>query len=390
MKSDTELQGNLLNVEVTDLSRGGAGVARDPSGRILFIPMSVPGDQLTVKITEVDRRYAQAEIVEVLKASAHRTSPKCPIFGECGGCQWQHIPYGIQWETKRKGALHALERAGVRDLTAISFAEFPASNPWNYRNRVQLRGERDQLGFFRRSSKELVAAQKCDIAREEINAAWAEVRSEGSQLPRPYKVEVEVLEDFTVRKTWNSRHAASGFRQVNDAQNEKLKEWIGAQIQKLAEGKSLPPLLLDLFGGSGNLSLGLASLFGEIHCVDVGVPAKRPENTPEHFIFHKWDVEKYAARLKSSGFRIPAENLGSSFAILDPPREGLGSSFQTIADGLERVGCSGLIAVGCDPDAWARDVSRWIKRGYILKEIALFDFFPQTPHVESVARLELG
>src|SRR4051812_46602980 len=95
-------------LRITDLSRGGAGVSRDPSGRVVFVPYSAPGDLVRVRIVEAEKRYAQGEILEILEPSVERQVPPCPVFGKCGGCQWQHLPYSLQWSTKSKGLLHAL------------------------------------------------------------------------------------------------------------------------------------------------------------------------------------------------------------------------------------------------------------------------------------------
>jgi 23S rRNA (uracil1939-C5)-methyltransferase len=72
-------------------------------------------------------------------------------------------------------------------------------------------------------------------------------------------------------------------------------------------------------------------------------------------------------------------------AILDPPRAGLGKHFDAIASSLEKLGVQKGVAVGCDPDSWLRDLSKWLNRGWKLERVALFDLFPQTYHLESVA-----
>lgn len=78
-----------------------------------------------------------------------------------------------------------------------------------------------------------------------------------------------------------------------------------------------------------------------------------------------------------------------SSAILDPPREGLAEEFNTIASALPALGVTEAVLVGCDPDAWARDISRFLKKGWQLKAAAVLDLFPQTHHVESIGLLVL-
>jgi tRNA/tmRNA/rRNA uracil-C5-methylase (TrmA/RlmC/RlmD family) len=113
--------------------------------------------------------------------------------------------------------------------------------------------------------------------------------------------------------------------------------------------------------------------------VDVSVPRQKPAHLPESFKFHRSPVADWFRKTK-----VEKKNWS---AVIDPPRIGLGQDFQTIADGIDRAGVKELVAVGCDPDSWARDVSRFLKRGWELDRVAALDLFPQTAHVESLARL---
>ena len=375
-KTPKTLNTDEMVLQVTDLSRGGAGVSREASGRVLFIPFTAPGDQVRVRVIQADKRYAQAELLEVIRPSPVRVKPQCPAFGQCGGCEWQHLPYSLQWETKKKGVLHALDRVQMSFTSSIE--EIPASQIWEYRNRVQLRGKGAFLGFFKPGSRDLVPVDRCDIARREINQSWEETRSQGEKRKGPYKVEVEILPSGEIRKMWNARHSAGGFRQVHDDQNERLKQWVAEQLPA-------GDILYDLFGGSGNLCLPLASKMREIHCVDLGAP---PSLSSGHVHFHRasvvpWlltEVEKF--RQSHGTGELPV-----SYAIVDPPREGLADSFVEIAGALRSLGVSKVVAIGCDPDAWARDLCRWVKRGWTVEKVMVMDLFPQTHHIESVGLL---
>ncbi|MGK5089235.1 TRAM domain-containing protein [Bdellovibrionota bacterium FG-2] len=366
-----------ITLEISDLSRGGAGVSRDATGRVVFVPFTAPGDTVSARIISAEKRYAQGELIEVLKPSPQRLTPRCPAFGKCGGCEWQHLSYDLQWKTKTAGVKHALARVQV-DSAQIPFDELPAEQIWEYRNRIQLRGFRDTLGFYARGTHDVVSLQRCDIARAEINAAWDEAKTEGAKLKRPYKLELEVApasEGGQVSKTWNAGHSARGFRQVHDAQNVKLKEWVESQV---TPGQPL----LDLFGGSGNLSLELAANSSEVHCVDVQTYVG---DCPGNFHSHSNNVldwlktEVHGLALRFSGKRWSA--------ILDPPRIGLGQDFSAIQGALKALGVSEVILAGCDPDSWARDVSRFVRAGWKVNRLGALDFFPQTPHVESLAKL---
>ena len=368
----------VLDLVVTDISRGGAGVAKDAEGRVVFVPLTAPGDKVRVKVISQKKNFAQGELIEILEPSPIRVKAPCPVFGRCGGCQWQHLPYDLQWRTKSTGVKHSLER--VQIISPGGFEEFPADHPFHYRNRIQIRGEGEKVGYFAPRSHDLIPIDGCPIAREEINHEWKDVQKEGAKRPHPFKVEIEVFPDGKVEQSWNRPHAASGFRQVNDEQNEKLKKWIG----KTLRGKTR---LYDLYGGAGNLSLPFTDQFPEIHCVDVSSPDASPLGTPAHFQFHRAGVLPWI--LKRSRRIKPGANEAFSSAIVDPPRVGLYHDVAGIAEALKSLNVKELIAVGCDPDSWARDLSRWAKHGFRLERVATFDFFPQTPHIESVGFLQL-
>lgn len=371
----------IITVEITDLARGGAGVGRFES-QVVFVPFTAPGDRIEAEVTSVSKSYVKAEVRKILVPSSERVEPECAVFGRCGGCEWQHLPYPLQWKTKSRGVKEALRRAlkfanqDTAFLEGVPFDELPAEKVWNYRNRIQLRGQGTQLGYYSRQSNELVSINDCPIARKELNRELASVRMEGENLNQPYKVELEVLENGEIKKSWNARHAALGFRQVHDEQNQKLREWVGRAIQN--QGATI----LDLYGGSGNLAtaaLEFAVSPSEIYCVDTG---GKVENHPK-IRFHQLPVARW---IQSQNLRAPLRR-HSLTVIVDPPREGLGQDLETIAETVEKWGASEWIAVGCDADSWAKDITQMIQRGWKLERMGALDFFPQTSHVEALARL---
>jgi len=87
-------------VSLTSFAYGGDALGRLPDGRAVFVPFGIPGETVRVKLTEEKRGHARGEIVAVLEASPQRISPRCPHFGVCGGCHYQHLPYPAQLEAK--------------------------------------------------------------------------------------------------------------------------------------------------------------------------------------------------------------------------------------------------------------------------------------------------
>lgn len=366
---------NLL--DITALSRSGAGLGRDPTGRVIFVPFTAPGDQVRVEIVGEEKRYAEGRVTELVKASPQRAEPPCPVFGQCGGCEWQHLPYELQWQTKKEGVLHSLQRVNI-ELAGLPVHEIPATQIWNYRNRVQLRGFGNELGFYARKSKQVVPIEECFIARKELNERLPAVRETGRSRPREYKVELEVFPTGEVTEAWNQGHSARGFRQVHDEQNARLQSWVAEQLPGGGDVR-----LLDLYGGSGNLSLGIADRFAAVDCVDFTVPHSPPPGTAPGFRYHRSAVYPW---LREQQTRL--KNSGPLDAILDPPREGLGPDLFPIVEILRELPLRRVILIGCEPDPWARAVNRLERHGFKVAIVGALDFFPQTHHVEAFAVLE--
>lgn len=363
-------------LEIVDLARSGAGLAREESGRAVFVPFTAPGDRVRAEIVSEEKRYAEARLVEILSPSPARVTPPCPAFGRCGGCEWQHLPYEQQWAAKKGGVAHAVKRVGVSDNAP--WDEFPAERVWEYRNRVQLRGFGERIGFYARGSNELVPIEKCYIARSEINARIPAARLAGAARPREYKLELEVFPTGEVTESWNMGHSARGFRQVHDEQNEKLRGWVAGHV---GPGGTL----LDLYGGAGNLSLGLASRFPEIHTVDLGAPIRTPEGASAHHRFHRSTVLDWLRREQDR-----LRQGGPLRVVLDPPREGLGPDLFAIVELLKGLPVAETLLIGCETDPWANALARFQKHGWKVERLGALDFFPQTHHVEALAVLRKG
>lgn len=362
-------------LQITGLSRSGPGLGRDASGRVVFVPFTAPGDEVRAEIVSEEKRYAEGRLLEVLRPSPQRAQPPCPVFGICGGCQWQHLPYGLQWDTKKEGVLHSLARVNV-ETKGVPWEELPAERVWEYRNRVQLRGFGDEIGFYARGSNRIVPIEKCHIARPELNERIPECREKGKPRPREYKLELEVFPGGEVTEAWNQGHSARGFRQVHDEQNEKLRGWVA---KHLTAGGTL----LDLYGGNGNLSLGIAGNFEAAHTVDLGAPLNKPENALPHHRFHRQGVLEWLRKEKDNLRSLPRPLR----LVLDPPREGLGNELVPIVELLKELPVSETLLIGCEPDQWARATSRFLRHGWKLRSIGALDFFPQTSHVEALAVL---
>jgi 23S rRNA (uracil1939-C5)-methyltransferase len=144
--------------------------------------------------------------------------------------------------------------------------------------------------------------------------------------------------------------------------------------------------VLDLYGGSANLSAQLAPDSPHIYCVDLVIPENTATQWPENISFCQSDVFSWVAE-KARHKQNNTPTADTCSAIIDPPRGGMPERLPEFIHSLQCLNVTELIAVGCKTDTWARDVAGFVQRGCFIEKVAVFDFFPQTAHVESAVLL---
>lgn len=184
-----------ISIMISDLAMGGEGVGRGegPStssldklgtslraGMAVFVPGSVPGDELKVQITEVKSSFGRGKILEVLKSSPDRVKPPCPLFTDCGGCQWQHISYPAQLKYKTKIVRETIERIG--GLKGVKVSDIIGmKDPWGFRNKIQYPISRSQqgriiMGYYRQGTHDVVDISTCPIEHPKLSKAAKAVK----------------------------------------------------------------------------------------------------------------------------------------------------------------------------------------------------------------------
>jgi 23S rRNA (uracil1939-C5)-methyltransferase len=127
--------GEPLEADVVDLAHDGRGIARI-DGKAVFIDGALPGERVRFRVTRRRRRLEEAQLIDIVRASADRVTPRCAHFGVCGGCSLQHLSGAAQLAAKQRQLLDNLERiGGVRPLQVIEALGGPA---FAYRRRARL------------------------------------------------------------------------------------------------------------------------------------------------------------------------------------------------------------------------------------------------------------
>src|SRR5438093_6141683 len=174
--------GSQLTATIHDVAFGGEGVAR-VDGFVLFVPFVLAGEEVEVEVTEVKKNFARARPLKVVKPSPERVTPPCPYFGDCGGCQYQHIDYPAQLRLKRKQIADLLQRIGGFAGSVVD-PVVPCPQPYGYRNRIMVRSQwnkitkRLNLGFIRHDDRLVVDVEECKIAEPVLNEQLKELRAQ--------------------------------------------------------------------------------------------------------------------------------------------------------------------------------------------------------------------
>ncbi|MDO8915719.1 MAG: 23S rRNA (uracil(1939)-C(5))-methyltransferase RlmD [Coriobacteriia bacterium] len=431
-----------MKLTIDSLAHGGDGVARAEDGRAVFVTGACPGDVVSAVVTEEHDRYLRATVVEVLEPSPERRRPPCPYFGECGGCQWQHVSHAAQVVAKRQAVIDALTRIGGVTQPLVEEV-LTGGHAYGYRNKVELTVGEDArgglvLGLSAIGTQRLVPVESCLLLPEKRRAypkalaGALRFLSRGGPLglsrvairsaARTGDVEVDLWAapgpfaraaavrtlSSAVRFETLTRVLARGDVKSRDVSNVEVLAGQGYLRERMngfeyrvsapsffqvntpvAESMTALVLaelapdgsdrVLDVYAGVGTFTLPLADLAGEVVALESYGPAVRD-------LRRNIDHAGVDVDLAPGDAARALPDVGSAdLAVVDPPRSGL-----TDAAAAAIAGCGPrrIVYVSCDPATLARDVARLRTHGYSFVRATPVDLFPQTYHTETVAVLD--
>ncbi|MDD2557654.1 MAG: 23S rRNA (uracil(1939)-C(5))-methyltransferase RlmD [Desulfuromonadaceae bacterium] len=283
--------------KITSLVHGGAGLGQLPDGRTVFIPLSVPGDQVRYRIRKEYKRYAKAELEEVLRPSTHRFVPECKYFGVCGGCDWQMLSYSSQCEWKQR-LLHQSLVHNLGDEAAATLDSFlPAASPSGYRCRAQLKCSNLQdcflLGFYRLGTHRVVGVDSCLILHPLIDALLSPLQHLFNKTC--YAAHVEQI-DAAVDDSGCTRMSTRLVIHYTGIDVKEFASWLKTRVHEwdvavLVSDRRPPKVHKNLRGSRRGSGRKLPSSERRLICVqgdaefklDIGVPALTLTCAPGHF-----------------------------------------------------------------------------------------------------------
>ncbi|GKS57631.1 putative RNA methyltransferase [Nitrospira sp.] len=424
-------------VEIEKLVQGGYGLARQ-DGRTIFVRGAIPGETVEVVIGQTHKHYQEAVMKRVVETSSDRVSAPCPVYGECGGCQLQHIGYDAQLRLKREMLLETLARVGKVALPEIS-PIIPSTQIYGSRSVVRFgvlkQGTGLALGFHRESSHALVPVTDClvlpDILRNIVTGLSKRLANVSKPPCRIESIEIRLSSTFgqavlSLRSQARSKRQAEilfglcakipgvvgcivmGTAAVRNARWVHGQEWIAERLDDMVVrisdqsflqsnwpvNRALSDLLiewvapaaglrvLELYAGVGTLGLPLAKRGAFVTFVEgnrVALADARRAANGNH-------VGRCRFRpVAAETFLVTATPGEYDVVLVDPPRTGLR---QEVLSGVLQLEAPRIVYVSCDPATLARDVARLASSGYRVTRVQAFDMFPQTSHLETVTELQ--
>lgn len=366
-----------IQIRIEAMAVGGRGLARHDS-MVVFVDRVVPGDLVEVEITKQHKNFAEAQLLNILEASPSRIEPQCPHWQECGGCAFQNMNYTEQIKQKTLMFQQSLKKIAGAEVQISDC--IPSPKTFRYRSRIQLHIHNRKLGYFQKSTHQLVEIKDCLLAQEKVAHLIAKV-----QLNKPdQRIELN-QSGIQYQLQDEAEDADFGFSQVNPEMNQQMISLVLAQAEKLFSLSKSPIYeILDLYAGSGNLSFPLAKKFSnqklqavELSTENVKRAQKSLENDSElsRVKFYQSKVEAFIDR---------KSRLSNTLVILDPPRAGAGIQ---LMQNMIKKQVPALIYVSCHPASLSRDLKVLIQAGYKIEKAQALDMFPQTDHMESLVSL---
>ncbi|MBI5181190.1 MAG: 23S rRNA (uracil(1939)-C(5))-methyltransferase RlmD [Nitrospirae bacterium] len=428
---------NKIELHIERLVYGGKGLGRY-NNMVVFVPDVITGEKALVEIRTRKKDYAEAELIKILKPSPFRITPPCPIYHNCGGCQWMHMDYPFQVQAKREMLSETFKRILKTDDIAIQ-PLIPSSSPLNYRQRVQFKVQHEngnyQIGYYKRETHQLVDVDKCLLLRPLLNKALKKIREmlnsgKITQLENLEELHMHCSSDemamvFILYADEISKDTLNNlFKEIKEAVSEALgiifidkykkriiagNPFIEEELQGVSfrisadsfsqidweQNKSLVKLALDyigserykngldLFCGIGNFTLFIAKNADNVIGIDSGKTAiddaqyNSKKNLIKNTRFMYNDVKYRMASLLAEGSCF-------DLVLIDPPRNGVEKDSVNL---IVKFQPSKIIYISCNPVTLLRDIAHFKAKGYEIKRLQAVDMFPQTYHIETVAEL---
>ena len=380
-----------MDIKITDTAYGGFGVGRTDEGKAIFVPFTVTGDIVQVAITEDKKNFAYAKLNKIIEASPLRVLPICPYVGTCGGCLFGHIKYDSQIKIKENIVKNAFRKY---PYTLDKIKVIP-SGKTGYRLRCTFRAQNGKLGFYGFKSRDFVPVKKCLIVKESLfektkffavenhltgdvyvietddGITLGHITSETSNIKSKNHLEGFSWNGFKIGLEYTGYHTSAGvigvghktFFQANRFLLDEFQT-VGAEFAKTALN------ITELYGGAGFFTAALMKNSNQLNGCEIDEEGVK---LAHHFGYpiQRSDAGNYLEKIKET-----------EVLFMNPARDGVSNK---VISNILRLKPRKIVYVSCNPATLARDAMK-LANYYKITNMAIFDMFPDTFHVEIVVK----
>jgi tRNA/tmRNA/rRNA uracil-C5-methylase (TrmA/RlmC/RlmD family) len=384
-----------LDVRIESLTNEGAGVAR-VDGWVVFVPFTLAGERVKCRVFRNHKNYSEADFVEVIEPAPNRVTPLCPLFGQCGGCQYQHLSYEEQLLSKQRQVAELLKHMAKIEHPVAPVIPSPVQ--YGYRSKITPHFQRPKeggigaIGFLRaRTRNAMVDVEQCPIAMPDLNAQLAAVRARAHANAAEFKNGATLL----MRAASNGVLTRPDEIAIEDVDGVRFEFQAGDFFQNnpfilpkfvrhaIDEAKATGAKhLVDAYCGSGLFAISAARDFENVIGVEISETAvKKAAHNAE---INSLTNCRFIAADAQHVFKDVPHPGADTVVIIDPPRAGSSPEF---LQQLFAFNPKGVVYISCNPATQMRDLVLFTEAGFKLGTVQPFDLFPQTKHLECVMTL---
>lgn len=389
-------------VKIDKLAHNFKGIAK-VNDKVVFVEDVLPTEIVDVRIVKDKKHYSEGVSTNIIEKSSDRVDSICPYFKECGGCSTGYIKYDKALIYKKSIVKDIIKKYAGYDVDPEIISNY---QEYKYRNKVTLKVLNGNLAYTKEGSNELININKCYLVNDNINNIISTLNNidltglleviirgtddimvilygdiNGSIVINELKDKVSsiVLNDkviygkeYITIKVGKYKYSIypRSFFQVNTDMISKLYD-------KVLEYAGTSKTLTDLYCGAGTIGIYLAKNFDTVKGIEINKAAIDSANLNKKIN----NINNISFECKNAN---EISNISSDVVVVDPPRSGLDKkTINTLLNSSSKK----IVYVSCDPITLARDLNI-LKERYELKDITLFDMFPNTRHIETVCNLD--
>ena len=390
-----------MQVHIDRMDHFGNGIG-NINGKIIFVKEALPGETVDVIITKDKKSFMEGTINTIIYKSSKRVEPFCKYFGVCGGCSLCHLTYENTLEYKKERVKNILSKFDIPKINVIK-----NENDLYYRNKIELKIVDGKLGFYEKSTHNLIEIKECKVTKKSINKSFEFVKNmklENANVtiranyndevliiidskekpvilnPEDYKIVGIVLNDKCIYGQDNFMEKINNlFFTVSYNSFFQVNNYINLELFNLIKENIVGKTVLDLYSGVGTLSIVASKVVDKVYSIEV--IANAVKNALINAKINKCDNINFI--LGKVEDKIGFINDKIDTIIVDPARAGLDKKTIEV---INNICPQRIIYVSCDTQSLANNLVDLAN--YEIKKFYILDMFSYTYHIECFCILD--